>query len=108
MLRVGGGGWWNQLSTFDAEFKFAKIQKFPFMGGGGGWWNQLSTFDAEFKFAKIQNSHFHKPPPPLEPRKWKFQFRIGLQKFQETCGERWILVKASFDLGGQCLVISCF
>ena len=21
-------------------------------GGEGGWWNQLSTFDAEFKFAK--------------------------------------------------------
>ena len=27
-------------------------------GGRGDWWNQLSTFDAEFKFAKIQNSHF--------------------------------------------------
>ena len=27
------------------------------MGGGWAWWNQLSTFDAEFKFAKIQNSH---------------------------------------------------
>ena len=79
----GRGGWWNQLSTFDAEFKFAKIQnsyfggvgctnfqllilssnllksKIPISGGGGrGWWNQLSTFDAEFKFAKIQNSHF--------------------------------------------------
>ena len=26
-------------------------------GEEGGWWNQLSTFDAEFKFAKIQNSH---------------------------------------------------
>ena len=26
-------------------------------GWGGDWWNQLSTFDAEFKFAKIQNSH---------------------------------------------------
>ena len=25
------------------------------MGEGEGWWNQLSTFDAEFKFAKIQN-----------------------------------------------------
>ena len=34
----GGGrrGWWNQLSTFDAEFKFAKIQNFHFQGGG--WW----------------------------------------------------------------------
>ena len=55
--RGGGRGWWNQLSTFDAEFKFAKIQNSDFQGGGG-WWNQLSTFDAEFKFAKIQNSHF--------------------------------------------------
>ena len=25
--------------------------------GGGVLWNQLSTFDAEFKYAKIQNSH---------------------------------------------------
>ena len=25
--------------------------------GGGGWWNQFPTFDAEFKFAKVQNSH---------------------------------------------------
>ena len=25
------------------------------MGEGEGWWNQLLTFDAEFKFAKIQN-----------------------------------------------------
>ena len=83
----GLGGWLYQLSTFDAEFKFAKIQnshfggrgggvggtnfqllmlssnllksKIPISGGGGrGWWNQLSTFDAEFKFAQIQNSHF--------------------------------------------------
>ena len=38
-------GWWNQLSTFDAEFKFAKIQNSPFWGGEG-------------KFAKIQNFHF--------------------------------------------------
>ena len=32
--------------------------KIPISRGGGVWWNQLSTFDAEFKFAKIQNSHF--------------------------------------------------
>ena len=33
----GGGGWWNQLSTFDAEFKFAKIQNsYVRLGGGGG------------------------------------------------------------------------
>ena len=42
MLRVGGWvgvrggwGWWNQLSTFDAEFKFAQIQISYFQGGGG-------------------------------------------------------------------------
>ena len=29
----GRGSWWNQLSTFDAEFKFAKIPKFPFLEG---------------------------------------------------------------------------
>ena len=88
---VGGWGWWNQLSTFDAEFKFAKIQNSYVQGGGGGggwgvggtnfqllmlssnllkfkipmargggWWNQLSTFDAEFKFAKIENSYVGK------------------------------------------------
>ena len=27
------------------------------MSGGGGGGTQLSTFDAEFKFAKIQNSY---------------------------------------------------
>ena len=33
----GGGGWWNQLSTFDAEFKFAKVQNsYVWYGGGGG------------------------------------------------------------------------
>ena len=56
MLRVGVCG--NQFPTFDAEFKFAKIQNsHVWWGEGGGWCNQLSTFDAEFKFAKIQNSH---------------------------------------------------
>ena len=52
---MGGGGgegvgWWNQLSTFDAEFKFAKIQNSHVQWGG--WWNQLSTFDAKSKFAR--------------------------------------------------------
>ena len=68
----GGGGkegsWWNQLSTFDAEFKFAKIQNSYVRGGGGGglvgwlvgWWNQLSTFDAEFKFAVKKKNFFCK------------------------------------------------
>ena len=32
----GGGGGWNQLSIFDAEFKFAKIQNSYVEGGGGG------------------------------------------------------------------------
>ena len=35
----GEGGWWNQLPTFDTEFKFAKIQNSRVqwgMGGGGG------------------------------------------------------------------------
>ena len=81
---VGVGVRGNQFPTFDAEFKFAKIQnshvwwgggggfmetnfqllmlssnllksKIPMSSGGGGWvgwWNQLSTFDAESKFAK--------------------------------------------------------
>ena len=54
----GGGCCWNQLSTFDAEFKFAKNQNsYGRWGGGGGWWNQLATFDAEFKVAKNQNFH---------------------------------------------------
>ena len=48
----GKGGWWNQLSTFDAEFKFTKIQNSHFREGGGSWWNQFSTFDAESKFAE--------------------------------------------------------
>ena len=49
MLRVGGGG----LVEIDAELKFAKIQNSHVRwGGGGGWWNQLSTFDTESKFAK--------------------------------------------------------
>ena len=50
----GGGVRGNQFPTFDAEFKFAKIQNSHVEGGWvGGSWN----FDAEFKFAKIQNSH---------------------------------------------------
>ena len=47
----GGGG---VFPTFDAEFKFAKIQNSHFVGGVGGF----TEFDAEFKFAKIRNSHF--------------------------------------------------
>ena len=52
----GGGVGGNQFSTFDAKFKFAKIQN-SHVGGGGVGGNQFPTFDDEFKFAKIQNSH---------------------------------------------------
>ena len=58
---MGGGGHGNQFRTFDAEFKFAKIQnshvKVGWVGGWVGHGNQFPTFDAEFKFAQIQNSH---------------------------------------------------
>ena len=50
----GGGVRGNQFPTFDAEFKFAKIQNSHVLGGGVRG-NQFPTFDAEFKFAKIQN-----------------------------------------------------
>ena len=83
----GGGRGGNPFSTFDAEFKFAKIQNSHVQWRGGGfggthfqllmlspnllkskismsmggrgevWWNQFPTFDAESKFAQIQNSH---------------------------------------------------
>ena len=76
----------NFQPTFDAEFKFAKIQNSHVQGGGSGGLvetnfqllmlssnllkskipmfrvgeiggNQFPTFNAEFKFAKIQNYH---------------------------------------------------
>ena len=57
--KVGGGrggevvGWGgNQLPTFDAESKSAKIPNSPYgVGGGEGGGDQLSTFDAESKSA---------------------------------------------------------
>ena len=36
MFRVGGGVSGNQFPTFDAEFKFAKIQNPHVQGGWGG------------------------------------------------------------------------
>ena len=58
MLRVGGvGAHGNQFSTFNAEFKFAKIQHSHVEGGKGACENQFPTFYAQFKFAKIQHSH---------------------------------------------------
>ena len=35
-LGGGGGGFFFQFPTFDAEFKFAKIQNSMSSGGGGG------------------------------------------------------------------------
>ena len=44
----GGGGWvcGNQFPTFDAEFKFAKIQNshVQWGEGGGGSWKPISNF----------------------------------------------------------------
>ena len=60
MLRVGEWGegeGGNQFPTFDAEFKFAKIQNSHVEGGGGRGWNQFPTFDAESKFSKNKNFH---------------------------------------------------
>ena len=49
----GGGGFGGtnfQLLMLSSNLLKSKI---PMSGGGkGGWWNQLSTFDAETKFAK--------------------------------------------------------
>ena len=50
---VGGTNF--QLLMLSSNLLKSKIPIFDW--GGGCWWNQLSTFDAEFKFAKIQNSH---------------------------------------------------
>ena len=53
------GGTNFQLLMLSSNLLKSKIPMSDLWGGGGGcWWNQLSTFDAEFKFAKIQNSHF--------------------------------------------------
>ena len=48
------GGTNFQLLMLSSNLLKSKI---PMSDGRGGWWNQLSTFDAEFKFAKIQNSY---------------------------------------------------
>ena len=76
------------------------------VGGVGGGFRE---FDVEFKFAKIQSFYFHEPPPPsLNIGILDFsKFELNI-KFREAPppGERWILVEATFDLGGQCLVAS--
>ena len=54
----GGGGTNFQLLMLSSNFLKSKIPTLGGEGAGGGWWNQLSTFDDEFKFSKIQNSHF--------------------------------------------------
>ena len=54
---LGRGAHGKQFPTFNAQFKFAKIQNSHVEGGRGACENQFLTFDAEFKFAKIQHSH---------------------------------------------------
>ena len=49
---LGRGTHGNQFPTFNAEFKFAKIQNSHVEGGRGACENQFPTFDAEFKFVK--------------------------------------------------------
>ena len=55
---VGGGKGVRKLMLSSNLLK-SKIPMSGGRGVGWGWvwWNQLSTFDAESKFAKIQNSH---------------------------------------------------
>ena len=53
----GGGGVGNQLPTFDAQSKSAKMWQFHYGGGGEGC-DQLPTFDAESKCAEIPKSHY--------------------------------------------------
>ena len=51
--KIPMSGGWVRVGGVDAEFNLAKIQNSYIWGGGGGCqWNQLSTFDAESKFAK--------------------------------------------------------
>ena len=51
--RGGVGGTNFQLLMLNSNLPFPKSR-----GEGRSWWNPLSTFDAEFKFAKILNSYF--------------------------------------------------
>ena len=62
MLRVQGGVSRNQFPTFDAEFKFAKIQNSHVWWGGGGMvsGNKFPTFEAESKFVKKKKKNFAK------------------------------------------------
>ena len=68
----------NQFPTFDAEFKFAKIQNSHvedgWVGGGVGSWNS----DAEVKFSKIQNSHLE----GRGERSWNFNAEFKFAKIQ--------------------------
>ena len=52
----GVGGTNFQLLMLSSNLLKSKI---PMSSGGGGWgwWNQLSLFDAELKFAQIQNCY---------------------------------------------------
>ena len=53
---MGGGGGVSG-TNFQLLMLSSNLVKSKIPMSNGGWWNQLSTFDAEFKFAKIQNSH---------------------------------------------------
>ena len=53
----GFGGTNFQLLMLSSNLLKSKIFISSEEGGWGGWWNQFSTFDAEFTFAKIQNSY---------------------------------------------------
>ena len=50
-----GGGSWNLMLSSNLL-----KSKLPICGGGGGWWNQSPTFDAESKFAKKKKKLFCK------------------------------------------------
>ena len=52
----GGRGWWNQLSTFDAEFKFAKKKKYFFCEKFSKFLDKKHNgfvFDFEYQVARL-------------------------------------------------------
>ena len=56
MLRVGGG--LAEFDAEFKFAKIQNSYQNPVGGGGGAWWNQLSTFDAESKFAIKKKKNF--------------------------------------------------
>ena len=109
---VGGGG----FAEFDVEFKFAKIQNSYVEGGSvGGWVGEGGSrnlmLSSNLLKSKVSIS-MSLPPPPTHPPSLnigildfsKFEVNIKFRELPPSPGERWILVEATFDLGGQCLV----